>query len=336
MTNNYIKKTISIVLAFMLCFLSSTDLHTVRAADTPFSFIVLSECSISLPIGGQSYLIALTSNGKKPTFKSSAGSIASVNTYGLITAKKAGACKITAKIRDAEASCMVTVSPTSITLNQTSLSLENGRMFRLTAKTSNGHPVKWKSDKRSIASVSESGLITAKKPGVAYISASADGTTAKCRVKVQFPTVRLSARSKSLFRTQTLHLTASVSSGRPVTWKSSKKSVATVDKNGNVTAVKHGTAVITAKVDGVSKTCTITVKQPTVTLSDSELTVKAGSTFSLHAKVSSGITPEWSSSNPKIATVDQKGRVTAHQKGKAYIYAREDGIKAKCRITVTP
>lgn len=336
MTHKFFKITISIILTIMLCFLAPTESYTVRAAtNSSFSFVVLSNYTMKLPIGGESYLIAVTSNGKRPTFKSSASSIASVNTYGLITAKKAGSCKITAKIQNAEASCMVTITPTRITLNKTSLSLENGHMFRLTAKTSNGHAVKWKSSKSSIASVSENGIITTKKPGIAEISATADGSTSKCRVTVKSPTVKLSAKSKTLYRTQKLHLTASVSSGRPVTWKSNRKSIATVDEQGNVTAMKHGTATITATVDGVAKTCTITVAQPRITLSKSEFTLKAGNTISLTARVSSGITPEWSSSNGNVVTVDKNGKITAHQKGKAYIYAKEDGVKVKCKITVT-
>lgn len=125
-----------------------------------------------------------------------------------------------------------------------------------------------------------------------------------------------------------------MSTGHTPTWKSSKSSVATVDENGRITAVKHGIAKITATVDGVSQYCTVTVKQPKVKLSAAKLSMEAGSTRTLTAAVSSGNRPEWSTSNSNVLSVDQNGNVTALKKGRAYVYAREDGIKASCAVTV--
>ncbi len=225
-----------------------------------YPLIVLTKYSHTMSIGDEFYLAAVASNGKMPTFKSSKSSIASVNTYGHIVAKKAGTCKITAKIKNAEASCRITVRPTAVTLKPTNL---------------------------------------------------------------------------SMYRQGTKQLIASVSTGHEPTWKSSKSSVAVVDENGLVTAVKHGTAKITATVDGVSKSCTITVKQPKIKLSASNLSLKTGDTYRLTASVSSGCTPEWSTSNLNVVTVDENGQITARQKGRAYIYAREDGVKASCIVTVS-
>ena len=57
-------------------------------------------------------------------------------------------------------------------------------------------------------------------------------------------------------------LVASCSSNRALTFRSSSSAVATVDENGQITAKKKGTATITVKVDGVSRTCKVTVKKP--------------------------------------------------------------------------
>jgi len=305
------------------------------AGNDDIPFIALTAYSKALPVGGEYQLVAVTSNGKLPTFRSSSSAIASVNTYGLITAKKAGSCKITAKIRKAEAVCNVTVTPTVVKLETDTVSMENGETKKLIVSVSTGHEVVWKSSKSSVASVDEDGIVTAKKPGTVMISAKADGVTAKCRLTVKKPSVTLSATKYKMYRLETVRLTADVSSGRPVTWKSSKSSVATVDENGLVTAVKHGTATITAKVDGVSKTCRITVMQPKIKLSEQKLTMTVGSTARLSADVSSGIQPEWSSSNLNIVSVDAGGQICARQKGRAYIYAREDGVKVSCIVTVT-
>lgn len=298
-----------------------------------YSFVILNTYEENVDIGNEFYLFAFTSTGKKPTFKSSDSKIASVNTYGLITAKKPGTAKITAKIKNAEASCTVTVAKTVVTLSKKSASLECNATLALQVKTSNGSTVKYKSNKSSVASVDETGLITAKKPGEATITVTADTTSVTCKITVKSPTLKISKTKATLSRLQTIQLTCSVSSGKTPTWKSNKKSVATVDENGLVTAVKHGTATITAKVDGVSKTCEITVKQPTVTLNQSELTLTQGESFTLTASVSSGNTPTWSSSNTSIVTVEN-GVITAQSKGTAYIYAKEDGVKARCKIKV--
>lgn len=126
-----------------------------------------------------------------------------------------------------------------------------------------------------------------------------------------------------------------MSSGRTVTWKSRKKSVAVISDSGMVTAKKHGTAMITAKVDGVTKECEVTVQPPEIKLNRTSITLKKGKTVSLEAQVSSGIPPSWKSSKSSIATVDKNGLVTARKKGSCVIYASEDGTKESCHITVT-
>lgn len=322
------KNLICFLFSFLFC------LNTTVYTQASYPYVVLSVYHVDMEIGDEFYVIALTSTGNKPSWKSSNSKVASVNTYGKITAKKAGTASITAKIKDAEATCKITVRKTEITLSKKNISLEHGESIKLSARTSNQSEVTWKSKKKSIAEVDEHGTVTGMKPGETIITASADGTTVSCKVKVKVPAVRLSLASVTLYRKQQKKLTATVSSGIAPTWKSSKKSVATVDSNGRITAVKHGTAVITATVDGVTSKCIVTVKQPTIDLSETELLLKAGENYKITADVSSGITPQWSSSNTSILTV-RNGTVSALSKGKAYVYAVEDGIKARCKVTIT-
>jgi uncharacterized protein YjdB len=93
--------------------------------------------------------------------------------------------------------------------------------------------------------------------------------------------------------------------------------------------------MITATVDGVFKNCEVIVEQPIITLKPTELNLKNGNTATINAAVSSGNSPIWSSSNSNVAIVDSAGKVTALQKGRAYIYAAEDGVKVRCTINVT-
>lgn len=318
---------------FLFCFLLVSKQSIYASTSCPY--VVLSVYDEITDIGDEFYIVALTSTGKKPTWKSSNSKIASVNTYGKVTAKKAGTVSITAKIKDAEATCKIKVRKTEIVLNKKSISLEHNETFKLSAETSNHSEVTWKSSKKSIAAVHSDGTVTGIKPGETTITAKADGSSVSCKIKVRKPSVRISQTSITLYRKQRKRLTASVSSNITPVWKSNKKSVATVNETGVITAIKHGTATITATVDGVSKTCTVTVKPPAIKLSKEALSIKTGNTITLEAEVSSGISPIWSSSNTSIATVSTHGTIQGLAKGKAYIYATEDGVKKRCTVTVT-
>jgi uncharacterized protein YjdB len=322
----------SLCMSFMLVFSNATTQNIY--ASTGYSFLMLSNYTKSLNIGDEFYLIAVASNGKAPSFSSSNSSVASVNTYGKVIAKKAGKATITAKVKGGEASCKVIVNKTNISLSQSSISLQNGYGYKLTATASTGHSIKWKSNRTSIASVDSNGNIIAKKPGSATITATADKTTVSCKVTVNSPIIRLSHNSLSLYRKQILSLSVTSTSKSTPKWKSSKKSVVTIDKNGMITAKKHGTAIITVTVDGVSKTCEVTVKKPVIQFSQPTATLCVGQVYTPSVTVSSGNAPTYSSSNINVASVDAAGHITARQPGKAYIYASEDGTKESLIVTV--
>ena len=128
-----------------------------------------------------------------------------------------------------------------------------------------------------------------------------------------------------------------------VTWKSSNTSVATVD-NGKVTAVKKGSATITATTaNGVKATCKVTVtpeiKVSSVTVDPSSLTLEVGDSEYLSASVypanATDDSVEWESSDTSVATVNSSGKVTAVAPGSARITATsENGRYDYCRLTV--
>jgi uncharacterized protein YjdB len=225
------------------------------------SFVILSKYKNTLKIGQSFRLVGVATSGKTVKWKSSKSSVASVNTYGLVTAKKSGTCKITGKVSGAEASCEVTVLSTEIKLNAATVTLENGASFQLKASVSSGSEVTWKSSKSSVVMIEDNGKIYAQKVGQAVITASADGTKKTCKVTVKKPKVTLSQTSLTLAPEKSCKLTAKVSSGRTPVWKSKKSSVASVDDEGTVTALKEGFTIISCTVDGVKKECTVTVKK---------------------------------------------------------------------------
>ena len=141
--------------------------------------------------------------------------------------------------------------------------------------------------------------------------------------------VTLNKTALTLTEGESETLTATVkpdnATNKTVTWTSSDSTVATVDANGKVTAVKEGTAKITAKAGDKTAECTVTVNAEEENVSvtiDGGDTVKIGSTLTLTAKVEPGETSvestTWKSSNPEIATVN-KGTVTPVSTGTAII-----------------
>lgn len=113
-------------------------------------------------------------------------------------------------------------------------------------------------------------------------------------------------------KTYTLKTTVT-GTNKAISWSSSNSSVASVDKNGKVTAKAKGTATITAKVDGVSASCKVTVNEPaktTIKLDKTKVTLGAGEPCTLKATVSPSQKVTWTSSNPKIVKVDSNGKLT--------------------------
>ena len=128
------------------------------------------------------------------------------------------------------------------------------------------------------------------------------------------------------------------------TWSSSDNTVATVE-NGNVKAVKAGTAIITATASdgsGVKAECIVTVIQLVtgISLNKTELSLYVGGEETLTATVSPDTASQnltWSSSDNTVATVDSGGKVTAVKAGTAIITATAaggSGVKAECTVTV--
>src|SRR5690606_4320639 len=133
-----------------------------------------------------------------------------------------------------------------------------------------------------------------------------------------------------------------------VTFTSSDEAVATVDGKGEITAKTEGSADITVTTVDGGKTakCELTVEKAVVNvtgvkLDKSTLSLEEGATGNLVATVEPSTatdkTVTFASSDKEIATVDNKGKVTAVKPGSADItVTTKDGSKtAKCELTVT-
>lgn len=166
------------------------------------SGITLNNSTLSLTTGQNFTLQAMLSpsnaTNKEVTWGSSDAGVAAVSKDGVVTAKKAGKATIVAKAADESgkyASCVVTVTEakkevTGVTLNKSSLNLGVGGSEVLSATVlpadATNKQVTWLSSTPSIATVSQSGVVTGVKEGTTQISViTADGSkTAICSVTV--------------------------------------------------------------------------------------------------------------------------------------------------------
>lgn len=202
-----------------------------------------------------------------------------------------------------------------------------------------GYLVSWSSSNPSVASVNSGGLIMANQPGTCTIYASiANGAvTVSKNLTVEAAKFVSASTSRILFIGEGAAWSVSrLPSNEPVTFSSSRPSVATVDANGNISAKSAGTAIITAKLpNGKTITNSIVVKNKLLTWSSSTSSIKKGQKAVFKAVTSPSATIVYSSSNSSVAAVDSKtGTVTARKKGTATIYAQANGLIIAQSVTV--
>ena len=211
----------------------------------------------------------------------------------------------------------------------------------------------WKSSNKKVASVSKTGLITAKKKGTAKITVTTQNKVKAIItltvIDTRTPTsVKLDKSGTVILNLQdTLQLTPTVypeTAVTTLTWTSGNRRVAAVSADGVVTPLKTGKAKITVKT-GNRKSASVTVRvvDPTIATGvkldrTGTVEVALGSTLQLTASAlpeTAVTTFRWSSASGKIATVSQEGLVTPIKLGKTKITVRTaNGKKATVTVKV--
>lgn len=216
-------------------------------------------------------------------WSSSKEAVATVDN-GVVTAKKAGSAVITAKVGAVTATCKVTVRQhvTSVKLNAKSKVLYNGKATTLKATVSpsnaSNKAVTWKTSNSKVATVNAKGIVTAKKPGYAYITVTTKDSkkTARCKVTVKAQkatkvTVNVKKSISLQKKGKSVNIKATVSPSntynKAITVSNSKKKVVKVSaskirsgKTVKVTALKKGSSNIKfTAADGSRKSTTVKV-----------------------------------------------------------------------------
>ena len=322
-------------------------------------------------------------DNKEVVWTSSDSSVARVDNYGSVLALKDGVATITVTTKDGgfTDTCEVTVGNggvpetvkvTEVDITNNSLFLNAGETTQLSVvvkpENATNKKIEYSTTNANVATVDANGLVKAVGEGRAYIYAkSADGPSDSVYVyvrksvtpqppkEVKVTNVSVDRRYLTLEEGENYTLTATVSpadaTNKTVNYSSSDSRVATVDANGNITAVKAGSAYIYAKsVDGPYAYSYVTVKakaapQPpaevkvtNITLDTRYLRLDAGKKYELNYTVypynATDKTLTWTSSNEDVATVEN-GVITAIGRGSAYITATStNGVQTTCYVDV--
>ena len=252
--------------------------------------------------------------------------------------------------------------PSSITVTPaTTVLTALGQTVRLTAavRDGNGNPianpdVRWSSSDPAVATVDQSGLVTAVKRGTSTITAATGGVTGQASISVEPPSPTSVVITPDAFNLtkigQTVQLKAEVRDqqgavipGVAFSWSTSDASVVTVDSTGLAEAVGRGMAVISAKAGEAVGRATLTVMQVVleIVLEPVSHAMLRGDTLRIAATAFDGggtaivgAVFMWTSSDESVADVDQSGLVTALDAGSAKVTAFAGEAKASAEITV--
>ena len=216
--------------------------------------------------------VVLTNPQKAVTWTSSDPKVLYVSPGGKVTAVGGGSATVTATVGGTSDAVTITVTAaeepkdtvTSITLNKYSLTLymnEEGEQLTATIQPASfAKSIVWNSSDTKVASVSDSGLVTAVGPGTCIISATAGDRHVSATVSVLAARVRVTGVSFAESKHEipmggTAKLTATITPAdatvKTLVWTSDDPGIASVSRTGIVTAVSVGTTKIHAtSVDG--------------------------------------------------------------------------------------
>ena len=323
---------------------------------------------------GDSFTLTATAMPENATnrnvvWKLVSGDAISLSNTGVIQAKKVGEALVRAEAADGSgvsAVCKVVVKPRlvqSISLNTTQKHLVVGDSFTLTAsampENATNRNIVWKLVSGDAISLSNTGVIQAKKVGEALVRAEAadgSGITAECKVVVKTRLVQaisLNATQKSLIIGDSFTLTATAmpenATNRNIVWKLVSGDAISLSNTGVIQAKKVGEALVRAEAadgSGITAECKVVVKPRLVQAISLKLekdTVAVGEHFTVTADVlpknATNSTLQWSVSDPLLLKHLGAGSFEALKTGSATITAQaRDGSKqeASCRIEIVP
>ena len=255
-----------------------------------------------------------------------------------------------------------TVAVTSVSLNKQTLSLVEGNSETLTPTVApsdaTNKAVSWKSSDASVASVDNSGKVTAVKAGSATITVTTtDGSkTATCYVTVTAKTIEvnnvgLDKSEMEMVAGDSYQFTVTIkpdnASDKTLSWSSSDENVATVDNTGKVTAVSEGKVTITVKTSNPaqSASCDITVKAASIPVTGVNIdswiinlgvNETAAIAYTIQPDDATNKEVTFSSDNTDVVAVDSEGTLVGVSSGSAKVTVTtvDGGYSSVCTVNV--
>lgn len=238
---------------------------------------------------------------------------------------------------------------------ETAATGENAETDEKVAKAAEKLTIEWTSSDESVATVDATGMVVAVSAGEADITASVTDSemSAVCKVTVIVAAKDITVPDNLDVKLNdgnetTVEATVSPADATDVkvSYASTDEAVATVDKDGRVQVLQPGECDITTTLmqDGEKVTEKTThvkafYEVESITLDSNEGKLTVGNSHTIKAtvapeEVAAETTIEWSSSNEKVATVDENGKVTAIAAGEATITATAGEESANYEVTV--
>ena len=339
------------------------DLEAHAVVKIPVTALEMDEPAVTMEVADEktlsvSYVPGYFNVGGELTWTSADETIATVDETGKVMALSEGEVTITATLKEnaeVSASCTITVVPLQpgIRLAETEGSLNVGETFTLEPRyvllDEVMDTLAFVSSDETVATVDQTGSITAIAPGTAEITISCGEYSAVYTVTVLLPAERITitGESDSMNVKDTMDLTVQftpedTTDDRSITWKSSNGSIARVSSSGQVTAVAPGTVTITATaVSGLTAEHTITVYAPIewIKLNTTVGTIRLDRTKQMEviyepSNTTDDKTVVWSTSNPEVASISETGLVTGLKAGTAQITGQVGEHTATYDVTV--
>lgn len=261
----------------------------------------------------------LHASGGRPPYQwgSDDPAIATVSNEGVVTGVSAGTVRVWVKDADADPrqaeSQEITVfealsiAPRSETLN-VGESLQFEALGGIPSYT-------WRSSDSNIASIDDSGRLTAREPGTVQVTVTdSDGHSASSGDIVIAAPLSISPQTAELLVGSTLQFDASGGIGT-LTWSVSNSEVASISSDGLLTAKAPGEVTVSVRDAQGNQAVTENIAiAAALRVSPTSASLAVNSTLQLQA--SGGLEPyQWQSSNPAIGEVDRNGVVTARSPG---------------------
>ena len=189
--------------------------------------------------------------------------VATVDSKGVVTAKKAGTAVITATAGKCKVTCKVTVKNPGIAVKAAASTIytkgQTATKITVTKIGVSGN-AKFTTSDRRIATVDSRGVVRARKAGNARITVQVGKYKKVVTVRVRNASLKLARTAATVRRGKTTRIRVSAVPSGKVTYTSSNKRIATVTSRGVVKGIRRGTATITVKCNGMIARFKVTVK----------------------------------------------------------------------------